>query len=33
MAWDVEFTDEFSAWWDTLSAEEQIEMAAEGPAA
>ncbi len=21
--WDVEFTDEFEAWWDTLSAEEQ----------
>lgn len=21
--WDVEFTDQFEAWWDTLSAEEQ----------
>ncbi len=21
--WDVEFTDEFSAWWDTLSSDEQ----------
>ena len=23
MAWDVEFTDEFGAWWDNLSPEEQ----------
>jgi hypothetical protein len=23
MAWDVEFTDEFGEWWDTLDAEEQ----------
>jgi hypothetical protein len=21
--WDVEFTDQFEAWWETLSAEEQ----------
>jgi len=21
--WDVEFTDQFEAWWDTLSTEEQ----------
>ena len=26
MAWDVEFTDEFGAWWDSLSAEEQISV-------
>jgi hypothetical protein len=26
MAWTVEFTDEFNDWWETLSAEEQIEM-------
>lgn len=23
MAWEVEFTDEFAEWWDSLSAEEQ----------
>lgn len=23
VAWDVEFTDEFGAWWDSLSLEEQ----------
>jgi hypothetical protein len=23
VAWEVEFTDEFGAWWDSLSAEEQ----------
>ena len=23
MAWDVEFTDEFGAWWDSLTPEEQ----------
>lgn len=23
MAWDVEFTDEFGVWWDTLDGEEQ----------
>lgn len=23
MAWEVEFTDEFGAWWDTLDGEEQ----------
>ena len=26
MAWEVEFTDEFEAWWDKLSAEEQEEI-------
>jgi hypothetical protein len=26
MEWEVEFTDEFNAWWETLSPEEQIEM-------
>ena len=27
MAWVVEFTDEFSAWWDTLDEEEQKSVA------
>jgi hypothetical protein len=27
MAWDVEFTDEFGEWWDTLDAEEQDTIA------
>jgi len=26
MAWEVEFTDEFAAWWNDLSAEEQEEI-------
>ena len=26
MAWEVEYTDEFGQWWDTLSAEEQVEV-------
>jgi hypothetical protein len=26
VAWEVEFTDEFNEWWETLSREEQIEM-------
>jgi hypothetical protein len=26
MAWEVEFTDEFEAWWSDLSAEEQEEI-------
>ena len=26
--WQVEYTDEFEAWWDSLSAEEQEEIAA-----
>jgi hypothetical protein len=28
MVWDVEYTDEFGAWWDTLTAEEQKSLAA-----
>ena len=28
MEWLVEYTDEFEAWWETLSADEQSEMAA-----
>jgi hypothetical protein len=28
MAWEIEFTDEFSAWWGDLSADEQEEIAA-----
>lgn len=26
MAWDVEFTDEFERWWNSLNAEEQEEI-------
>ena len=28
MAWDVEYTDEFEAWWVGLDEEEQIDIAA-----
>lgn len=28
MAWEIEFTDEFGAWWDGLSLEEQITIRA-----
>src|SRR2546428_719631 len=28
MAWDVEYTDEFEAWWDALSAAEQSDVGA-----
>jgi hypothetical protein len=28
MAWEVEYTDEFARWWDTLSEYEQIALAA-----
>ena len=28
MPWDVEFTDEFGVWWDTLSDNEQVAIAA-----
>lgn len=28
MAWEIEYTDEFGAWWDQLSEEEQISVAA-----
>lgn len=28
MAWDVEYSDEFEAWWQTLNEDEQIEIAA-----
>ncbi len=28
MAWEVEYTDEFGAWWDALTEAEQIDMAA-----
>ena len=26
MAWEVEYTDEFGAWWNTLTSDEQIEI-------
>ena len=26
MAWDVEYTDNFESWWDTLGQEEQVEI-------
>jgi len=26
MSWDVEFTEEFSAWWDSLTAAEQDDV-------
>jgi hypothetical protein len=28
MAWEVEYTDEFSQWWDSLTEDEQIAVAA-----
>ena len=28
MTWEVEFTDEFEAWWDALTGEEQESIAA-----
>lgn len=28
MAWDVEYTDEFEAWWETLAEDEQVSLAA-----
>ena len=28
MAWEVEFTDEFEAWWSALSVDEQVEITA-----
>ena len=28
MAWQVEYTDEFGAWWDTLSEDERIRLTA-----
>ncbi len=28
MAWEVEYTDEFSQWWETLTEHEQIDVAA-----
>ena len=28
MAWEIEYTDEFGAWWDQLSEEEQVSVAA-----
>ena len=28
MRWDVEYTDEFGAWWGDLSEEEQVSLAA-----
>lgn len=28
MAWEVEYTDEFGTWWDTLTETEQIDVAA-----
>ena len=27
MTWDIEYTDEFGAWWDQLSEEEQVSVA------
>jgi hypothetical protein len=26
MAWEVDYTDEFGEWWETLSVEEQVEV-------
>jgi len=26
MEWEIEYTDEFEAWWDALSEEEQIDV-------
>ena len=28
MAWQVEYTDEFGAWWDTLTADERVRVTA-----
>lgn len=28
MTWEIEYTDEFGAWWESLSEEEQISLAA-----
>ncbi|EJL82441.1 hypothetical protein PMI15_03044 [Polaromonas sp. CF318] len=28
MAWEIEFTDEFGAWWDSLTEDEQISLKA-----
>ena len=28
MAWEVEYTDEFEAWWQTLTIEEQVSVSA-----
>ena len=28
MAWEVEFTDEFEEWWNSLSEDEQVEISA-----
>ncbi len=28
MAWDIEYTDEFGSWWESLSEDEQISVAA-----
>ena len=28
MIWEVEYTDEFAVWWDTLSEDEQVSVAA-----
>ena len=28
MSWDVEYTDEFGDWWETLTEKEQISIAA-----
>lgn len=28
MSWDVEYTDEFEAWWEGLSEQEQVSLAA-----
>jgi hypothetical protein len=28
VAWDVEYTDEFGAWWDTLTGDERIRITA-----
>ncbi|WP_208596381.1 hypothetical protein [Desulfonatronospira thiodismutans] len=32
MQWEVEYTDEFGEWWDSLSEEEQISIDASGSA-
>ena len=30
MAWEVEFTAQFEAWWNSLSEDEQVEISAKG---
>jgi hypothetical protein len=30
VAWEVEYTDEFEAWWNSLSQDEQEEISAKG---